>query len=156
MNGLSFLLSILSIDFFDTTVLPSLLHPSIQSSSPYISSLQSLSSSLPLTIIGCIDSQPSSLSLALLSSLSSSSSSSSQPSSPSHHTPTRTIPTLAVENDIPINLISSSSDSYVQSDESSSDEIPTTVYESNTYYYISFINSTKEGSETPSSTFTYL
>ena len=134
MNGLSFLLSILSIDFFDTTVLPSLLHPSIQSSSPYISSLQALSSSLPLTIIGCIDSQPSSLSLALLSSLSSSSSSSSsQPSSPSYHTPTRTIPTLAVENDIPINLISSSSDSYVQSDGSSSDELPATVYESNTY-----------------------
>ena len=132
MNGLSFLLSILSIDFFDTTVLPSLLHPSIQSSSPYISSLQALSSSLPLTIIGCIDSQPSSLSLALLSSLSSSSSS-SQPSSPSHHTPTRTIPTLAVENDIPINLISSSSDSYVQSDGSSSDELPATVYENNTY-----------------------
>lgn len=132
MNGLSFLLSILSIDFFDTTVLPSLLHPSIQSSSPYISSLQALSSSLPLTIIGCIDSQPSSLSLALLSSLSSSSSP-SQPSSPSHHTPTRTIPTLAVENDIPINLISSSSDSYVQSDGSSSDELPATVYESNTY-----------------------
>lgn len=111
------------IDFFDTTVLPSLMN-NTPSSSSYITAIQSLISSTATTVIGCIDLIPSPVSLFLLSTLSLTSSSvREEESSP------LPVPVVDVENDIEINLISSSSDSYVQSDASSEGE-PPVVFES--------------------------
>ena len=97
------------------------------SSSSYITAIQSLISSTATTVIGCIDLIPSPVSLFLLSTLSlTSSSMREEESSP------LPVPVVDVENDIEINLISSSSDSYVQSDASSEGE-PPVVFESNSY-----------------------
>lgn len=120
--------SFLFIDF-DTTVLPSLLN-NTPSSSSYITAIQSFISSTATTVIGCIDLIPSPVSLFLLSTLSLiSSSMKEEESSP------LPVPIVDVENDIEINLISSSSDSYVQSDASSEGE-PAVVFESRSHTHV--------------------
>ena len=119
--------SLVLVDIFDITTLPSLLHPTTISSSPFITALQTFTASFTPTVIGCIDQIPSPLSLSLLSSLSFSS---IQPEAEEVHL---AVPVVDIENEIEIDLINSSSDSYIQSEDESSElnELPKqSLYES--------------------------